>query len=261
MRLEAAERAAWEERGFLFMEGLLSAAEMAVVDAALPRLLGLRRRETVLEKDGETVRSLLNLHLYDAVFDRLVRHPKLIGPARDLLGDEVYIFQSILNLKRPFTGDVWQWHQDFPTYHADDAMPAPRVVNVLLFIEAVNEFNGPLMLIPGSQREYFMLPEVDTTTTSYPLRRLEAADIGGFAEANGIVAPKGPAGSAIFAHTNIIHGSNPNMSPWGRAMLSLTLNSVANRTTRPSVRPAHVTLDDFTPVVALEEDCLLSLAG
>ncbi len=259
MRVSAAVKAEWERSGFLFEEALLSAMEMAVVDAALPRLLDLRREETVLEKDGVTVRSFLNLHLYDEVFAALVRHPKLISPARELLGEDVYIFQSILNMKRPFTGDVWQWHQDFPTYHADDAMLEPRVVNILLFIEDVGEFNGPLMLIPGTHGEFFMLPEVDRTTTSYPLRRLEAADIGGFAEANGIVSPKGPAGSAIFAHTNIIHGSGPNMSPWGRAILSLTLNAVSNRTTAPSVRPAHVTLDDFTPVQPLGEDCLLAL--
>ena len=48
---------------------------------------------------------------------------------------------------------------------------------------------------------------------------------------------------------NILHGSGPNMSPWGRAMLSLTLNSVENRHTG-SRRPDWVVLNDFTPVVA-----------
>ncbi len=261
MRLTQKQVGTWRRDGFLFIEGLLSAQEMAVVRAELPALLALRRQEVVLEKDGQTVRSLLNLHLYNAVFEALVRHPGLIEPTMQLLESEVYIFESILNMKHAFTGDVWQWHQDYPIYHADDGMRAPRVVNVLLFIDEVSEFNGPLMLIPGTHEETFELPEVDRTTTSYPLRSLDHGTIAQHARARGIAAPKGPAGSVIFAHTNIIHGSGPNMSPWGRALLSLTLNSVENKTVGKSVRPNYIVLDDFTAVEPLAEDCLLKLGA
>ena len=261
MRLTQDQVEAWRRDGFLFVEGLLSAQEMAVVRAELPALLALRRQEVVLEKDGATVRSLLNLHLYNAVFEALVRHPGLIGPTMQLLESQVYIFQSILNMKHAFTGDVWQWHQDYPTYRADDGMLAPRVVNVLLFVEEVSEFNGPLMLIPGTHDETFETPEVDVKTTSYPLRSLDHGTIAQHARARGIAAPKGPAGSVIFAHTNIIHGSGPNMSPWGRALLSLTLNSVENKTVGKSVRPDYIVLDDFTAVEPLAEDCLLKLGA
>ena len=63
------------------------------------------------------------------------------------------------------------------------------------------------------------------------------------------VAPKGTPGSVIFADPNIIHGSAPNISPWGRAMISLTLNSVENKH-RGSRRPEWVVMNDFTPVTA-----------
>ena len=178
MRLEDAELSQYEEQGYLFIEGLLSPQEMAVVHGEFEGLLSLERQEVVLEKDGKTVRSVLNLHLFNPTIDRLVRHPRLIEPAMQLVDSEVYIFQSIVNFKRSFTGDVWQWHQDFPTYHADDGMLEPRVVNVLVFLEEINEFNGPLMLIPGSHKEYFIVPEVDATTTSYPIRRLDYPEIG-----------------------------------------------------------------------------------
>ena len=32
-------------------------------------------------------------------------------------------------------------------------MPTPRVVNAVLFLDEVNEFNGPLIFIPGSHKE------------------------------------------------------------------------------------------------------------
>ena len=52
----------------------------------------------------------------------------------------------------------------------------------------------------------------------------------------------------MFAHTSILHGSGPNMSPWGGTMMSLTLNSVENRHTG-SRGPDWVVPNDFTPVV------------
>ena len=141
----------YRDTGLAFVPGLLSPGEVAPVMERVRRLCaGERRREVILEKDGKTVRSLMNAHRFDDLIDRFVRHPKLIGAARQIVASDVYIFQSIINLKWAFTGDVWPWHQDYPTYMEDDGVPTPRMVNVLVFLEEVTEFNGPLMFIPGS---------------------------------------------------------------------------------------------------------------
>ena len=242
---------AYEQDGFVFMPGALPPARAEAAMAAAPPLFDLDRPEVIREKDGQTVRSLMNVHRFCPEIDRLIRHPAIIGPVEQILNSQVYIFQCALNLKRPFTGDVWQWHQDFPTYLYDDGMPGDRLVNVLVFLEEVNEFNGPLMIVPGSHREHAHRRDVDASTTSYPLRALDLETVGRLAGDRGIAAPKGPPGSLIFAHTNFIHGSAPNMSPWGRAVISLTLNSVENRH-RGSRRPNWVVMEDFTPVTPLE---------
>ena len=75
---------------------------------------------------------------------------------------------------------------------------------------------------------------------------------------NGIVAPKGTAGSTIFFHGCTIHGSAPNMSPWGRAMVFSSLNRVENFIRKPT-RPDFLALQDFTPLTALDDDCLTTL--
>jgi ectoine hydroxylase len=253
--LSEAQIEAYRRDGFLVVPDLVAPAEAAAALARIGELAKLERREVILEKDGRTVRSLMNGHRFDDLLGRFVRHPRLVDAARAIVGSEVYIFQSIFNCKAPFTGDVWQWHQDYPTYLADDGMPSPRAVNVLVFLEEVGEFNGPLMLIPGSHEAEAEVNEVDRSTTSYPLRSASAETVAELARRRGIVAPKGPPGTAIFAHTNIVHGSGPNMSPWGRTMLSLTLNSVENRH-KGSRRPDWVVLSDFSPVVPLAEPLL-----
>ena len=70
-----------------------------------------------------------------------------MNPVKQLLGGDVYMHQFKINAKAAFNGDVWQWHQDFGTWHRDDEMPEPRAMNIALFLEDVTEFNGALMFI------------------------------------------------------------------------------------------------------------------
>lgn len=257
MRLDQAQIDAFDRDGYLFFPGLLSSREMAVVEQELDRIVSEPRREIVFERDQKTVRSIFNMQAYSDVFRRLTQHPKILEPVAQLLGEAVYVFQLILNCKAAFNGDEWPWHQDYPTYHHDDGMAQPRVINTLIFIDEMQEFNAPLMLIPGSHRQEFPLPAIDRTQTSYAARWLPVEQVGSMARRNGIVAPKGPPGSVIFAHTNIIHGSGRNYSPWRRALISLTLNAVSNATSG-SERPDYVVPADRTPLVPLAEDCLFA---
>ena len=237
----------YSNEGYVFVPELLPVTEINAVMTQLPELSALQRPEVIFEKDSQTVRSFMNVHTYSEAADKLIRNRSIIDPVKHILESDVYVFQCVLNLKRAFIGYIWQWHQDYSTYRIDDGMPANRLVNVLIFMDDVNEFNGPLMLVPGSHRGEAINNEVDGATTSYPIRALNNRDVASAIEVNGMVAPKGPAGSVIFANTNIIHGSASNMSPWNRALMSLTLNSVENKH-RGSVRPEWVVMNNFSPV-------------
>lgn len=138
--------------GFAFHPSLLSGTEAQLLTTETERLLrGEHLPERFLhEKDGATVRTVVNPHLYSDVFDRLIRHPKLLAAARELLDDDVYVFQMGVNNKASFNGDVWFWHQDYPGYYHDDHIPTSRMVNTLIFLDDVNTMNGPLMMVPGS---------------------------------------------------------------------------------------------------------------
>ena len=118
----------------------------------------------------------------------------MVEPVKQLFGEDVYMHQFKINGKMAFDGDVWQWHQDYGTWQDDDLMPAPRAMNVAIFLDEVNEFNGPLMFIPGSHKLGVVEAEHDTATTSYPLWVINHDSIRKLVEHGGIVAPKGPPG-------------------------------------------------------------------
>lgn len=246
-RLTEDQCAGYHRDGYLFLPDFIPGEEISRARDELAGLCELSRQEVILENDGATVRSVMNPHVFSDLFARFVRHPALLGPVGQLLEREVYLFQIILNMKRPFGGDQWQWHQDYPTYLHDDEMPEPRAVNALVFFDDVIEFNGPLMIIPGSHKEPAHESPVDDTTTSYPLRAIDLAVVDRLARDRGIVAPKGRPGSVIFAHVNFVHGSGPNLSPWPRTLASATYNATDNKHGH-SRRPDWVVCDDFTPL-------------
>ena len=159
----------FERDGDLFFPNHFEPGEIAVlVDEVPRRLYSQRRPENVREKGGEAVRTNFAAHLYIYPFAKLARHPRIIEPVMQLFGESVYMHQFKGNGKAAFDGDVWQWHQDYGTWKNDHDMPEPRAMNVAIFLDEVNEFNGPLMFIPGSHKLGMLDAAHDTTTTSYP---------------------------------------------------------------------------------------------
>jgi len=256
MRLSPEEIERFERDGYLFYPAHFSPEEVGVLTAEVPALYAQRRPENVREKDGDAVRTNFAAHMYSYPFARLARHPRMVLPIMQLFAESVYMHQFKINGKMAFDGDVWQWHQDYGTWKNDDDMPAPRAMNVAIFLDEVNEFNGPLMFIPGSHKLGVIDAAHDTSTTSYPLWTINHDTIRELVKRGGIVAPKGPSGSMILFHSCLVHASTANLSPWNRVSVYLSLCAVSNHIRRFK-RPEYIAHRDFTPIQCLPDDCLL----
>ena len=251
MKLNRDQVASYQRDGFVCQPELFSAEEIGIVQREIPGLLTDGGRGVILESDGTTYRSVLNLHLFNEPFDRLCRHRKIIEPVMQILDSAVYIFQAILNVKRAYNGAQWQWHQDYPTYKIDDKMPESRAVNVLIFVDDVVEQNGPFMMVPGSQLHQTEIPEVDDSVTTYPHGRYPDVEwVKPIMEQNGIVSATGKAGTVVFMDLMTVHGSGVNMSPYHRSIVSLTLNSVENLATG-TVRGEAI-CHDYAPITPID---------
>jgi ectoine hydroxylase len=194
--------------------------------------------------------------MYSTPFAKLARHPRMVEPIMLIFGEELYMHQFKINGKVAFDGDLWQWHQDYGTWKNDDLMPEARAMNVAIFLDEVNEFNGPLMFIPGSHKLGVIEADHDTSTTSYPLWTINHDTIKKLVERGGIVAPKGPPGSMILFHSCLVHASTANLSPWNRVSVYLSLCAVSNHIRR-FTRPGYIAHRDFAPLKCLPDDCLL----
>ena len=256
MQLTPQQLEQFDRDGYLFFPSLFTQPEINVLLDEVPRLYAQQRPENVREKTGGVVRTNFAAHLYSKPFATLARHPRMLTPVMQMYGESLYMHQFKINGKMAFDGDVWQWHQDYGTWVNDDHMPEPRAMNVAIFLDEVNEFNGPLMFIPGSHKLGVIEAQHDLTTTSYPLWTITHDTITQLVARRGIVAPKGPPGSMIMFHSCLVHASTSNLSPWNRVAVYLSLCAVSNHIRRFK-RPEYIAHRDFTPLECLPDDCLL----
>src|SRR5258705_9382621 len=153
MKLTPEQIAAFDRDGYLFFPSLFKPEEIKALTDEVPRLYAQHRPENVREKGSDAVRTNFAAHLYSKPFARLARHPRMVEPVRQIYGEDLYMHQFKINGKAAFSGDVWQWHQDYGTWMNDDLMPQGRAMNVATFLDEANEFNGPLMFIPGGHQQ------------------------------------------------------------------------------------------------------------
>ena len=254
----------FDRDGVLMLQGVLDGGEveelLVVADelASRPELRASER--TIVEPTSDQVRSVFEVHRLSEAIRALASDARLAGAARQLLGSDVYIHQSRVNFKPAIHGEGFFWHSDFETWHTEDGMPAMRAVSFSVALTENFHFNGPLMVLPGSQNAYVTC--VGETPDDHYKESLRSQEIGtpddvslhALAERAGgkITTQVGPAGSIAIFDCNAMHGSNSNISPFPRSNVFLVYNSVDNTLVEPfsasKPRPDFIAARDFTPI-------------
>jgi ectoine hydroxylase len=255
MRLTDAQLAEYQRDGILFLPSLFTRQEIEALKTEQARILTLDLESHLRAASGEFLGTTA-MDRVSPLYARLLRDERLLAIAEQLLGPSLYCHQYKVILKQPFGKLTLPWHQDFGPWYHHDGMPEPRAVSLSIYLDEVNEFNGPIMFIPGSHRsgliEYEVLPVPGTT----PIPSLPDATVARLAADDGIVAPKGPPGSVTIFDCCLAHASGPNQSPYPRHLIYLSYTPVTNAIRKPT-RPTHFASQDFTPLVSAPSTALL----
>lgn len=217
--LSPSDVAFYREQGYLVVPDVLGAATLDVVRRELARILEGARAVTAhtdtydLEPghrpDDPRVRRVKTPHRFFPVFERLMRHPRLVAILQDLLGASIRLHGSKINLKSPRYGSPVEWHQDWAFYpHTNDDLLAVGVM-----LDDCTSDNGPLLVVPKSHRG----STFDHHTDGYFCGAIDPAAIRD--EIARAVPLTGPAGSMSFHHVRLVHGSAQNVSSLPRTLL------------------------------------------
>ena len=194
----------------------------------------------------------------------MARHPRLVEPLRQLFGEDVYVHQFKLNAKAAFEGDVWQWHQDYGTWARDDGMPEPRAMNIAVFLDEVMPINGAADADSEESQagrarrrprhDHHVLSAVDARQGDRDAARAKPP-----ARRRRHRGADRQAGSVLMFHGNLVHASPPNITPYPRKIVYLTLCAVSNHITK-FTRPEWIAHRDFTPIEPVDDDALIEYA-
>lgn len=253
--------ARYHQQGFLILPGALNVGQMSELSACVDDLTKKHYPGHVLEKHGTQYRAMHGCHLYDTTFRALIRHPLFLHVAEKLLSDRVYLHQLKVNLKQPFCGESWPWHQDYIYWRNEDLIPGENIISAMIYLDEVNDFNGPLFFIPKSHtlgcidsKVKSEAPEGWEGNVSVDLTyQVDQKTVLELAEQNGMVNTKGPSGTVVWFHGNLVHASPENISPYPRRIVILTYNAVSNKPTRfkETPRPEFLFGRDTQPLEAV----------
>ena len=205
--------------GYTLAQGAVAPALLAeinrIVDDFVARARGVTANNEVYDLEAShtpeapRVRRLKEPVERHPRFWELVRSPGVIGPVIQLLGPDLRLHGSKLNMKAAGYGAAVEWHQDWAFYpHTNDDLLA-----VGIMLDDVALENGPLMIVPGSHRGKVFDHHHDGYFHGAVNLAVETPDLADAAILTG------KAGSMTIHHVRALHGSAINRSSRQRRML------------------------------------------
>jgi ectoine hydroxylase len=240
MKLSQTQLDQYKADGFIRIDGLFSPAEVALLRQECARMGTDNRNHAdanVMEKGSGKVRISYAVEQDSDALDAAYRLPRIMEPICQLLGDDIYLWQSRLIHKLARYGELWQWHQDYTSWALDGAKRSTvnDMMSVLIQVDDSSAENGPLKVVRGSHmvsgpKESGVLDwDYDDYTTSYPVHTVSDAEQERLFADHDVVEFDAPAGTVLFFGAMTVHCSGPNTSGNDRRNLYYVYNRLDNQ--------------------------------
>ena len=208
----------YRRRGYLLLPSLLDGSTLTALHEVIDTLVAEALSgggEGVVELEPESPDREPNARrLYDPferhqAFRDLCVDTRLLGGIESLIGPDIGLHHSKLNMKPPHVGSAVEWHQDLAYFpHTNDDL-----VTALIYLDDATLENGCLQVIPGLHKAYLDHHDEDGRFSGLITDRLLQDET---RRAEPLAAP---AGSVILMHCLLPHSSLPNRSSEGRRTL------------------------------------------
>lgn len=209
------------------------------------------------ESDETTVRSYYGFHRDPEILKWIGENEAIKTICHSIYGkQEIYIHQSKINIKNKAESSVWPYHRDFPFWNVFDGIKENKLLNLVLFLDDVNSYNGALGFIPGSQN-FFLDREENFKDQSFSIEGSASSNLlFDFTDEEfemlrnkfGHELSVGSKGTILLFDPNTIHGSSFSSEDFSRRILILTFNTCDNLPKIPLTRPDYLCSEDFTPI-------------
>jgi ectoine hydroxylase len=257
-------RKEYEDNGYVVFPNLFSQDEINEMINEIDYMASnedlAKNEEFIKEPGNNELRTIFNQHLFSSLFEKISKDSRIIDKVKQLLGSDVYIHHSRVNIKPAYKGKSFPWHSDFETWHCEDGLPRCRCLTAWIMLTDNTQFNGPLYLIPGSHKKFVSckgFTPKDNYKKSLKKQEYGVPSISAIKELtknSELVGAYGKAGTLVIHDGNILHGSPDNISPHSRTNTFFVFNSVENKPVKPFGAPENradfLCLKDFNAIEA-----------
>jgi ectoine hydroxylase len=241
VELSESDVSAFRRDGYLLIESVFTDDELDGYRDAADRILELSINATValgrrhprldakLHDDGTvTVRKIQPINDLDPRLAAIADDQRLLGPLRQLMGDEPILMEEKLNPKQTldtrhvdltvlatssFNREIgmegFHLHHDWG-YYRQQGYPENTLSSAVAIDECVGR--GPLRVIPGSHLVDAPMADDDPESGS-------GVVVDGFFSVDDLVLLDVPAGSVMLFHAKLVHDSEPNRSGQPRRVM------------------------------------------
>ncbi len=209
----------YHERGYVVCDELIPNSTISKLQAKVDDILNQASMELERNSIYEFVNDdltnkprlerITSPHKVDPLFFELIRGDEIIRFLTALLGPNVRMQDSKLNLKLGGGSSAVEWHQDWAFYpHTNDNLLAIGVM-----IDDMTADNGPVMFVPGSHRG----PIYDHYSEGYFCGAISPNVAREQCQSAEVIT--GPAGTVTIHHARLLHASKTNSSNKSRKLL------------------------------------------
>lgn len=209
----------YRREGYLVLENFFDATRLETIDGVVRQLtndaIASDDYSKILELEPEQIdgqpsaRRIFNPFDLHEEFEKVATDARLLDCIENLIGPDISLQHSKLNMKPARVGSVVEWHQDLAYFpHTNDDL-----VTLLIYLDDATEENGCLQVLPRHHTHYFDHALPDGTFAGMITEDMESGRFGK------PIALPAPAGSAIFMHCITPHSSLPNRSDRARRTL------------------------------------------
>ena len=202
----------YKEKGYVICDNLLPMSVVEelqnITDKIVNAGAALTASDEVYEilDDLETKQSRIERikspHTIEPCFDALIRRKEITDVLHALLGPDIRLQNSKLNLKGKEGSAPVEWHQDWAFYpHTND-----DVLAVGIMIDDMTEDNGSVLFAPGTHRG----PVYDHMSDGFFCGAVGADVAKDLPNVSDTVT--GKAGTVPFHHVRLLHASKANLS-------------------------------------------------
>jgi phytanoyl-CoA hydroxylase len=246
--LNEEELEAYDRHGFVIIENLLAPEEVKGLqdrvrehthgDRSTERLAiqvepRVHRGEMTVSHPGDGIRKIDGLVESDDLYNKLGKHPNIVGVIQQIVGPDVKMFRNAMLLKPPEVGSQKGMHQDSPYWPIEPM----DLCSCWYAIDTATVENGCMGVLLGGHKGGALPHERVTDDFVVEEGHYNLDDI--------ILAPI-PAGGGLFFHSLLPHFTAPNLTDTWRRAIALSYMSAKSRYTGEGEGPEYYPISGKT---------------